>query len=133
MGLAQALAEAKKTFDDSMDDDFNTREALAGIFVLARKMNEAMAKGTPNKTVLQDILDFFVHVGDVFGMFKEEATGRSAATTGPSDAQIEALVKERESARNLKDFKRSDAIRDQLKAMGIILQDGKGGVKWRRA
>jgi cysteinyl-tRNA synthetase len=134
LGLVQALVDAKKTFDDSMDEDFNTREALAGIFVLARKMNEAMAKGTPNKKALQDILDFFVHVGDVFGMFKEEATGKSAvAASGPTDAEIESLITERDQARRTKDYKRADAIRDQLKGMGVILEDGKGGNKWRRA
>lgn len=134
LGLGQALVDAKKTFEDSMDDDFNTREALAGIFVLARKMNEAMAKGTPNKRTLQDILDFFVHVGDVFGMFKEEATGKSlAAANGPSDGEIEVLIKERDQARRTKDYKKADAIREQLKGMGVILEDGKGGNKWRRA
>jgi cysteinyl-tRNA synthetase len=67
-------------------------------------------------------------------MFKEEASGKSVAgTSGPSDAEVEVLLKERNAARKVKDFKRADAIRDQLKAMGIILEDGKGGIKWRRA
>jgi len=134
MGLAQALVEAKKVFEDSMDDDFNTREALAGIFVLARKINEALANGTPNKKAVQDLLNFFTHIGDVFGMFKDEASGKGVAGTGgPSDTEVEALLKERDGARKVKDFKRADAIRDHLKAMGIILEDGKAGIKWRRA
>jgi len=135
LGLGDALKEARKVFEDSMDDDFNTREALAGVFVLSRKLNEALAKATPPRKAIQDVLDFFVDTGSVFGMFADEAQGRpwGGGAAGLSDAQVDALIEERNKARKAKDFKRADAIRDQLKAMGIILEDGKGGIKWRRA
>jgi cysteinyl-tRNA synthetase len=132
MGLGKAVEEARRSFEDAMDEDFNTREALAGIFVLARKINEALTKGTPAKDALQETLDIFVEVGEVFGMFKAEALG-SEAEEGPTEEEIEALLKEREKARRAKDWARADEIRDELKVMGIIIEDGKEGPRWRRA
>jgi cysteinyl-tRNA synthetase len=132
LGLGEALEEARKTFKDSMDDDFNTREALAGVFVLSRKMNEAIASGLPRKALLKEVLDLFAELGEVFGMFKEEALGTSRSSDGPSDEEIEALLKEREMARVSKDWKRADDIRDILKENGIIIEDHKDGPRWRR-
>jgi cysteinyl-tRNA synthetase len=132
LGLGEAVKEAKRIFEESMDDDFNTREALAGVFVLARKMNEALSKGTPNKGALKDFLEFFADIGDVFGMFKEEALGDQAEGKGPSDDEVVAMLKEREKARKAKDWAKADEIRDRLKELGIIIEDHKDGVKWRR-
>jgi len=133
LGLGEALKEASKVFEESMDDDFNTREALAGVFVLARKINEALSKGTPNKGALKDVLDFFIDIGDVFGMFKEEALDHMAEGIGPSDDEVVAMLKKREEARKAKDWAKADEIRDKLKELGIIIEDHKEGVRWRRA
>jgi len=132
LGLVEALKDATKVFEESMDDDFNTREALAGVFVLARRINEALSKGTPNKDALKGVLDFFVEIGDVFAMFKEEALGGMANGKGPSDDDIIALLKKREEARKAKDWAKADEIRDKLKDLGITIEDHKDGVKWRR-
>ena len=70
----------------------------------------------------------------MLGVFGKDISGtQEIAAEGLSDAQIDALIQQREEARRSKDWKMADAIRDKLKDKGIVIEDGKDGVRWRRA
>ncbi len=111
-------------FDEKMDDDANTADALSVIFDLVRYANTNVTENA-SKALAQGTLDVLTMLCDILGIIalpeKESA-----------DAEIEALIEERQAARKARNFARADEIRDQLKAMGIELMDTKQGVKWSR-
>ena len=112
-------------FEKAMDDDFNTADAIAAIFELVKYANTT-ATAESSKEYLRGLLDRIVKLGDVLGLIldkKEELL----------DADIEKLIEERQAARKEKNFKRADEIRDELLAKGIVLEDTREGVKWKRA
>ena len=121
---AQADAFVAK-FEEAMDDDFNTADGIAALFELVRLANSVLDENTSADTVkyfsekLHTICDVFGIITDV----KEEVL----------DADIEALIEERQAARKARDFAKADEIRDKLAAMGIQLKDTREGVKWSRA
>ncbi len=119
------LENAKNDFITAMEDDLNTADALASIFVLVRDINSAIANGA-KKATLTACADLFDQLTGVLGLVynrKEEVL----------DSEIEELIQKRTEARKAKDFKTADEIRDKLKEMGIILEDTPQGVKWSRA
>ncbi|MBQ8306905.1 MAG: cysteine--tRNA ligase [Blautia sp.] len=124
----QLLAEAAgftAAFEEAMDDDFNTADALAAVFELVRFAN--IKAGEESSAAFADnLLLQLVKLCDVLGLIveKEEEI---------LDKDIEALIEERQAARKAKDFARADAIRDELLAKGIVLKDTREGVKWSRA
>ncbi len=113
---------------NALEDDLNTPEAFAGLHELrdiASQMDgDARVNGI---TRLRD-------AGRLMGFFnvKPAAWFKGAATGGPSDEEIETLIAERAAARKAKNFVRSDEIRDELAAKGVILEDGPQGATWRR-
>ncbi len=119
------IEERKQEFITAMEDDLNTADALAAIFVLVRDINTAIANGA-GKVTLEACADIFDQLTGVLGLVYNRKTEAL-------DSDIEALIEERTNARKNKDFKRADEIRDQLKAMGIILEDTPQGVKWTRS
>ena len=125
--MAARTAQARQAFDDSLDDDLNTAEALAAIFEYIRDANSAMDAGeflAGNRTAALDLLLRFDSVFDVL---------RPTAAAGAlSDAEVEALIAERTGAKKSKNFKRSDEIREALLEQGIMLEDTKAGVRWKR-
>ncbi len=124
-GDAPAFLEtAKNDFITAMEDDLNTADALAAIFVLVREINNTIANGAKADT-LKACADMFDQLTGVLGLVynrKEEAL----------DSEIEELIEKRTEARKNKDFKTADQIRDKLKEMGIILEDTAQGVKWSK-
>jgi cysteinyl-tRNA synthetase len=122
--LKEANALQKK-FDASMDDDFNTADAIAAIFELVKLANTNGSSDNTN-VFLRTIYDKIVLLCDILGLEtkKEEEL---------LDADIEKLIEERQMARKNKDFTKSDQIRDLLLERGIILEDTREGVKWRRS
>lgn len=114
-----------KKYENSMEDDFNTADAIAAIFELVKFAN---TKADENSTsdFVQYLLDTIIHLSDVLGLTvnKEKEI---------LDEEIENLIEERQTARKEKNFKRADEIRDELAAMGIILKDTREGVQWKRA
>jgi cysteinyl-tRNA synthetase len=125
--LVARAAEADKKFRDSMDDDLNTAEALAAVFEYIRDTNTAMDSGefrAGNVAGATELLQLFDSVFEVLEVTR--------AADALSDEQVEALIAERQQARKTRDFKRSDAIRDELTAKGIILEDTKDGIRWKR-
>ncbi len=112
-------------FEKAMDDDFNTADAVAAVFELVKYANTT-ADGDSSKEYLQGILDVLVKLTDVLGIIVEKKEELL-------DADIEALIAERQAARKEKNFARADEIRDELLARGIILKDTREGVQWKRA
>lgn len=121
--LVSRLAEYKKKFIEAMDDDLNTADALAAIYDLVRDANGSL-KAESSKAAVKATFDMLMELSDVLGLLgkKEESL----------DAEIEALIEERQKARKEKNWALSDKIRDDLKAQGIVLEDTPSGVKWKR-
>ena len=125
-GEAPAFIEERKNeFVTAMEDDLNTADALAAVFVLVRDINTLIANGA-KKAELEACADMFDQLTGVLGLVYNRKTEAL-------DSEIEALIEERTNARKAKDFKTADAIRDKLKEMGIILEDTPQGVKWTRS
>lgn len=119
------IEKLKQEFIAAMDDDLNTADALAAIFMLVRDINTLIAEGA-GKTALEACADMFDQLTGVLGLVYNRKTEAL-------DSDIEALIEQRTAARKAKDFKTADEIRDKLKAMGIVLEDTPQGVKWTRA
>ncbi len=118
-------------FDVAMNDDFNTPEALAQLFDLAAHLNR-LPDDAPERAVLAQTL---VTLGNRLGLLTVEASAwfqqSQSGVEGPDAAAIEQLIEERRIARDTKDWARSDAIRDELKNMGVVLEDKAGVTTWR--
>ena len=122
---AEGLAEYEKKFDEAMDDDFNTADAIAAIFELVKYANSNVtAENT--KAFINTVKDKIVSLADILGLIveKEEEI---------LDSDIEKLIEERQAARKEKNFARADEIRNLLLEKGIVLKDTREGVKWERA
>ena len=118
---------AEARFDAGLDDDLNTAEALASVFEYVRESNTAMDAGdfrAGNTGAALALLDRFDSVFDVLRP--------TAATGGLAEAEIVALIAERSQARTTRNFARADQIRAELLEKGVILEDTKDGVRWRR-
>src|SRR5690349_3493801 len=123
--LLQAGETAKKNFTDAMDNDINTAGAVAALFELAKAINTARDNGA-NDAQLKPAQDVFRELTNVLGLKLEDKKGSSE-----QEAQVNALIAERTQARKDKQWARSDEIRDQLKAMGVTIEDSKDGTTWR--
>ena len=113
-----------KKFEDAMEDDFNTADAVSAIFEIVSESNSTVKDFSADyaKKVLKVLEDLCSVLG--IETTKEEEI---------LDEEIEKLIEERQAARKNKDFARADEIRDQLLEQGIVLKDTREGVKWRRA
>jgi cysteinyl-tRNA synthetase len=132
-GLSELIDETRTSFIESMDDDFNTREAIGNLFVFSRKLNSIIANEKPGRASLEKVLDFFFEINDVLGIFEDDSKKTSEKeSSGLSDGKIKELIELREKARINRDWATADSIRDELKEKGIIIEDGKEGVRWRR-
>lgn len=122
---SSAVQKARSEFEAAMDDDFNTAAALAAIHDMVREVNSLVAAGDlcePERGLVLDAIDAF---DSVLGIFD-----RGSLQT--LETEIELLIEERQEARRRRDFARSDAIRDELIERGIVLEDTKDGVRWKR-
>jgi cysteinyl-tRNA synthetase len=123
--VKRLVENALSEFEAAMDDDLNTAVALAAIHNLVREINIVLAKDGLLADDKARILDAVGKFDAVLGIFGSEETEML-------DAEIEALINERQEARRNRDFARSDEIRDLLASKGIILEDTKDGVRWKR-
>ena len=114
----------KNEFITAMEDDLNTADALAAVFMLVRDINTLIANGAGKET-LTKCAEVFDELTWVLGLVYNRKTETL-------DSEIEELIEKRTEARKSRDFATADAIRDQLKEMGIILEDTPQGVKWSR-
>ena len=123
-----ALSEVKafvERFDEAMDDDLNTADAISVIFELVKYANSNVTAQN-SRAFIQAVKDEILELGDVLGLILEKKEEML-------EADIEKLIEERQAARKAKDFARADAIRGQLLEMGIVLLDTREGVKWKKA
>ena len=121
----EASAQFTAGFEKAMDDDFNTADAIAAVFEYVKFINTNTGADS-SKEYLEKLYGRLERLTDVLGIIidrKEEML----------DADIEALIEERQAARKEKNFARADAIREELLSKGIILEDTREGVKWKRA
>ncbi len=123
--LIKELDGFEAKFDEAMDDDFNTADAVSAIFELVRFANTSVDEKSSTAFV-QAVKDRLVKLCDVLGLIVEK-------DEEILDEDIEKLIEERQAARKARDFKRADEIRDELQAKGILLEDTREGVKWKRA
>ena len=120
-----SLAQYKKGFIDAMDDDLNTADAIAAIFELVRDANSHLSESSSREAV-KAALNLFKELTGVIGLAaKEKETNL--------ESEVEALIAQRQEARKNKNFALADEIRDALLAKGIILEDTREGVKWKKA
>jgi len=115
----------KDEFITAMDDDLNTADAIAAVFNLAKEIN-IMLGGTPSKEDCTAALNMFDELCGVLGLVY------NIDKADDLDAEVEELIAQRTAARKARDFAKADQIRDQLKEMGIVLEDTPQGVKWSR-
>jgi len=132
-------AKAREEFEQGLADDLNTAQALAAIFDLVRDVNTAISRGEFHQGDVAPVLAVMDSFDAIFAVLKDDdaeklrALGLGQDSAGPSDAEIEALVAERQGARKRRDFAASDRIRDQLAERGVILEDSRDGqVRWKR-
>ena len=150
--VAAATAKAEHDYTTALANDLNTAEARAAIFDLVRAANSAADAGTLRAENATQILKVLVLFDGVFAVLEDkdaaitraalawaetegrinEAAPELVATLSLSDADIDALVRERTQAKKNRNFARADAIRNDLLAKGILIEDSKDGVRWKR-
>mgnify|MGYP003384176437 FL=1 len=119
-------------FNAAMDDDFNTREAIAVLFDMAREVNRLKRDADTNAAQLASQMR---GLGNILGLLEMDPQTYLKGEAGEgdlSDAAIDTLVAQRNEAKTNRDFALSDQIRDQLKDAGVVLEDSKDGVRWKR-
>ncbi len=125
--LAGRTTQALRQFEEALDGDLNTAEALAAVFEYVRDTNTAMDSGRFPRGNAPAALDLVARFDGVFDVIRP-AAGEPSIT----DAEVEALIGERVAARKARDFARADGIRRQLLDKGVILEDTKDGLRWKR-
>jgi cysteinyl-tRNA synthetase len=150
--LAEETARCRKNFHEALANDLNTAEARAAIFDLVRAGNAAMDAGTLGEGNAVAILEAMSDFDKIFAVLEDhdaewtkfalewaeregrmsEASAEVVAQNSLTDEQIQALVDERQQAKKRRDFARADAIRNELAVKGIVLEDSRDGVRWKR-
>jgi cysteinyl-tRNA synthetase len=138
-GMKERSAKALNDYDSGLADDLNTAVALAAAFDFVREANIAMDAGGFGQEDAAAAQEFLKKFDEVFAVVQDndakklQELGFAGRSSGPTDAEIEALIAERQAARQRRDFARSDEIRKKLSEHGIILEDSKdGSVRWKR-
>lgn len=122
--MKEAEAFAAK-FDEAMDDDFNTADAIAAVFELVKYANSSVSAAN-SKAFIAAVREEIITLCDILGIIAQEKEELL-------DEEIEKLIEERQAARKAKNFARADEIRSELLEKGITLLDTREGVKWKRA
>ena len=122
-----SLDPYREKFVAAMEDDFNTADAVSVMFELVREVNTATGKDGCSKALAKACLDRLLELDGVLGLLYKQEEGDDLA------AWVEDLIAKRQEARKAKNWAEADRIRDELKEKGIILEDTKQGVKWKKA
>ena len=124
----ELLKEAEKfetDFDASMDDDFNTADAIAAVFDLVKYANTHTGEDS-SRAFARVLCGRIQNLCDILGIITEKKEELL-------DAEVEGLIEERQAARKARNFARADEIRNLLLEKGIVLEDTREGVKWKRS
>ncbi|MCP8322868.1 MAG: cysteine--tRNA ligase [Candidatus Methylarchaceae archaeon HK02M2] len=125
--IKRKIKENKKKFTEAMDDDFNTPSALSYLYILAKDTNKLLDKqGSINERLADNIIATFKELGGIFGILQKERLREELSE------DLEALIEEREKARERKDWRTADEIRNKLDEFGITLEDTSQGVRWKK-
>lgn len=151
--MQKLAAETEQNMRAGMEDDLNTAQALAAIFDMTREANISADAGKLQRDDALRLLKVLEEFDDIFAVLKDDDAAKAAAalewaraegrlkddspelkalSNGIPDSQIEALIEERNAAKRARDFSKADAIRKQLADSGVILEDTKEGVRWKR-
>jgi len=125
--LRERTAHAESQFNESLDDDLNTAGALGAVFELIRDVNTAMDAGDFRADNTGPVRAFLDRFDSIFDVLQPAVKGGAI-----SDAEVEALIAARTQAKKARNFSEADRMRDQLLEQGIILEDTKDGVRWKR-
>jgi len=123
--IKQLIAQVQRDFGEAMDDDLNISVALAALFDFVREVNKLMDNNLLSKEEAEEVYNLMLHFDKVLGVIGEAKKEEKL----PKEA--EELIRKREEARKAKDWKTADKIREQLKAIGVIVEDTPQGVKWK--
>ena len=132
-GLLEEVAEARRRFEEVMDDDFNTAQAVAVLFDLAHRLQSFKSKVTQREAAAGAFLlgvGELMSLGQVLGLF-EEPSRPSQAVDLELRGKIEALVNARAEARQRRDWAGADRLRDELARLGVTVEDGPEGTTWK--
>jgi cysteinyl-tRNA synthetase len=135
-GLLQAVAVQRERFESAMDDDFNTPQAIAALNQLATALAEERERVQADKRSGSDFVkgvDVLITLGQVLGLsMKGNESYRGQVFEPEHHARIDALVSQRDEARRRRDWARADALRAELDALGVLLEDAPTGTRWKR-
>jgi cysteinyl-tRNA synthetase len=138
-GIVERVEKAMQEFDGGLADDLNTAQALAAIFDLVREVNIAMDRGEFRQGDVAPVIAAMEKFDQIFAVLQDDdaeklrALGIGKDSAALSDAEVEALVAERQAARKRRDFAASDRLRDELAARGVLIEDSRdGSVRWKR-
>jgi len=124
------VAAARAAFDAAMADDLNTAAALGEVFDLVRALNTAADQGALGLPDVAVVRQTFAHFDDVVGVVSLRR--KEDLSTGLSEAEIERYIHDRQDARRRRDFAAADRLRAELLELGVILEDGPQGTRWKR-
>jgi cysteinyl-tRNA synthetase len=122
----KAIESSRARFIAGMDEDFNTREAVASLFDLANFSNASLHKGGMSRGEKEAMLSAFRELGGVLGLLQERAQD-----VGVVGGLVDLLQEVRAEARAKKDYATSDKIRDRLRQIGVVIEDSAGGYRWK--
>ena len=139
LALREKVSGFVESFLEAMRDDFNTSLAISYLFALGKEINilhqSVMTGGQKPDGKLVDMMDkAWKEMTSIIGILEEDPGAKTEAVKDADEdaAAIESLIAERQEARKAKDFKKADAIRDELAQKGILLEDTPQGVRWKR-
>lgn len=124
--VTQKLADFKQSFKEAMDDDINVQNGITVVYELVKFANVYAQQKAVKAAALTEMKDLISELVSIFGV------KLASSDNELNDEHIQALIDERNEARKNKDFARSDQIRDELKAKGIILEDTPQGTRFKR-
>lgn len=131
MGLGNVADHALRTFEEAMDDDLNVAGGLAALFVLVNEANRLLdQEGSPSEEERASALEALHSIDRVLGLV--DLGRRERSTDDELEAWVTERIEARQAAREGRDWARADAIRDELQAAGIVLEDGASGTRWKR-
>jgi len=125
--LRKLLIETRRRFRAAMNNDFNTPLAITHLYALARKANTVVSKHKISPKLAEDTIKTMKELGNIFGIFEKEVVAEEELPE-----KIRELIAQREEARNRKEWKKADAIREQIKKLGFVPEDTREGPRWRR-